>query len=101
MEPSGAEGISLRSQFYAASNSTNKNLEYIKTGGLGITRITLKPLNEDDIQQYVAATLCRPNHEIAPLAAVIQSKTAGNPFYMREMLDTCHRKHCIWYENSK
>ena len=47
--------------------------------------------------EYVAATLCRPKHEIVPLAAVIQSKTAGNPFYMREMLDTCHRKQCIWY----
>jgi signal transduction histidine kinase/CheY-like chemotaxis protein/tetratricopeptide (TPR) repeat protein len=46
---------------------------------------------------YVAATLCRPKNEIVPLAAVIQSKTAGNPFYMREMLDTCHRKQCIWY----
>jgi predicted ATPase len=32
------------------------------------------------------------------LAAIIQSKTAGNPFYMREMLDTCHRKQCIWYD---
>lgn len=33
-----------------------------------------------------------------PLAAAIQSKTAGNPFYMREMLDTCHRKQCVWYD---
>lgn len=48
--------------------------------------------------QYVAATLCRPKLDIIPLAAVIQSKTAGNPFYMREMLDTCHRKQCIWYD---
>src|SRR6266487_1465130 len=48
--------------------------------------------------QYVAATLCRPKGDVIPLAAVIQSKTAGNPFYMREMLDTCHRKQCIWYD---
>ena len=33
-----------------------------------------------------------------PLALVIQSKTAGNPFYMREMLNACHRKKCIWYD---
>lgn len=32
------------------------------------------------------------------LALVIQSKTAGNPFYMREMLSACHRKRCIWYD---
>ena len=48
--------------------------------------------------QYVATTLCLDKSEILPLAAVIQSKTAGNPFYMREMLDTCHRKQCIWYD---
>lgn len=58
----------------------------------------LRPLSEDDITNYVADTLCQPKHEIIPLAAVIQSKTAGNPFYMREMLDTCHRKQCIWYD---
>lgn len=73
-------------------------LEYIKASGVGITRISLNPLGEDDILQYVAATLCLDKSEVLPLAAVIQSKTAGNPFYMREMLDTCHRKQCIWYD---
>ncbi|KAG0645354.1 Hybrid signal transduction histidine kinase K [Hyphodiscus hymeniophilus] len=63
----------------------------------GVTRITLNPLTEEDILEYVSATLCRPKHDIVPLAAVIQSKTAGNPFYMREMLVTCHRKQCLWY----
>ena len=28
----------------------------------------------------------------------VKSKTAGNPFYMREMLNTCHRKQCIYYD---
>lgn len=72
--------------------------EYLKIGGIGITRVILKPLNEDDIVTFVAATLCRPKEDVVPLAAVIQSKTAGNPFLMREMLDTCHRKGCIWYD---
>lgn len=58
----------------------------------------LKPLTEDDILEYISATLCRPKGDIIPLSAVIQSKTAGNPFYMREMLDSCHRKQCIWYD---
>lgn len=72
--------------------------EYIKGGGVGVTRISLKPLCEDDITKYVAQTLCRDEADIVPLAAVIQSKTAGNPFFMREMLDTCHRKQCIYYD---
>jgi len=64
---------------------------------VGITRIVLQPLIEEDITQYVAATLRRPAEGIIPLAAVIQSKSAGNPFYMREMLDACNRKGCIYY----
>ncbi|KAH6891221.1 putative histidine kinase HHK1p [Thelonectria olida] len=63
-----------------------------------VTQITLSPLSEEDIAQYVSATLCRPTEEIYSLALVIQSKTAGNPFYMREMLSACHRKRCIWYD---
>jgi signal transduction histidine kinase/CheY-like chemotaxis protein len=55
-------------------------------------------LCEDDIVQYVSTALCRPKEEVLPLALVIQSKTAGNPFYMREMLSACHRKRCIWYD---
>lgn len=65
---------------------------------MGITRVTLKPLTEEDVVDYVAATLSRPKTEVIPLAAVIHSKSAGNPFYMREMLDTCHRKQCIYYD---
>ncbi|PNY28054.1 Hybrid signal transduction histidine kinase K [Tolypocladium capitatum] len=63
-----------------------------------VTRITLSPLTEDDILQYVSTLLSRPKDEILSLALVIQSKTAGNPFYMREMLSACHRKKCIWYD---
>jgi len=75
-----------------------EGIKYIKGGGIGVTRIVLQPLNEDDIKSYVATTLCRSENYIVPLAAVIQSKTGGNPFYMREMLDTCHRKQCIYYD---
>ena len=60
--------------------------------------MTLKPLTEEDVVDYVAATLSRPKPDVIPLAAVIHSKSAGNPFYMREMLDTCHRKQCIYYD---
>ncbi|KAK1639555.1 hsp90-like protein [Colletotrichum phormii] len=72
--------------------------EFPRTGGPVVTRIKLTPLCEDDIIQYVATTLCRPKEEVLPLALVIQSKTAGNPFYMREILSACYRKKCIWYD---
>ncbi|KAF6806671.1 hsp90-like protein [Colletotrichum musicola] len=72
--------------------------EFPRSGGPVVTRIRLAPLGEEDIIQYVATTLCRPKEEVLPLAIVIQSKTAGNPFYMREMLGACYRNKCIWYD---
>ncbi|RAL61493.1 hypothetical protein DID88_009422 [Monilinia fructigena] len=81
LEPPGVEGI-----------------RHVKHSSVGITRIVLKPMTEDDILEYISATLCRPKADVIPLSAVIQSKTAGNPFYIREMLDSCHRKQCIWYD---
>ncbi|KAH6656642.1 hsp90-like protein [Truncatella angustata] len=73
--------------------------EHPKSSGPRITRIVLSPLNEKEILQFVASTICRPPEDAAPLALVIQSKTAGNPFYMREMLHACYRSKCIWYDH--
>ncbi|SPQ27623.1 b9bced81-e172-4f31-82a3-f2a2feebd764 [Thermothielavioides terrestris] len=75
-----------------------KSEDYPRTGGLTTTKITLEPLGEEDIVEYVSGTLSLPKEEVLPLALVIQSKTAGNPFYMREMLSAGHRKKCIWYD---
>ncbi|KAI0882444.1 putative histidine kinase HHK1p [Annulohypoxylon maeteangense] len=77
---------------------TDVKIEHPKSSGPRITRIVLSPLTEYEILQYVASTLCRPLEDVATLAVVIQSKTAGNPFYMREMLNACYRKRCIWYD---
>ncbi|KAI1781077.1 putative histidine kinase HHK1p [Hypoxylon cercidicola] len=73
-------------------------IESSKSGGPRITKVVLSPLTEYEILQYVASTLCRPQEDVASLALVVQSKTAGNPFYMKEMLNACYRKRCIWYD---
>lgn len=69
-----------------------------KYGGPTITRIPLSPLGEEEIVQYVSTTLSKPKEDVLPLALVIQSKSGGNPFYIREMLSACHRKRCIYYD---
>ena len=63
-----------------------------------MTPVTLQPLTEDNVMEYVAATLRRPKPDIVAFGTVIQSKTAGNPLYVRQMLDACHRKKCLWYD---
>jgi signal transduction histidine kinase/predicted ATPase/CheY-like chemotaxis protein/serine/threonine protein kinase len=78
--------------------SPPKSEEPSRSGIPTTTKLVLQPLGEDEIVHYVSTTLSLPKEEVHPLALVIQSKTAGNPFYMREMLSAGHRKKCIWYD---
>ncbi|KAI0862578.1 putative histidine kinase HHK1p [Xylaria cubensis] len=75
-----------------------ENEETSSANSSKVTRIVLSPLTEDEIVRYAGYTLCRPPADVAPLALILQSKTAGNPFYMREMLNACYRQKCIWYD---
>ncbi|KAJ4346543.1 Chk1 protein kinase [Didymosphaeria variabile] len=61
------------------------------------TRIQLYPFTEADTAEYVSETLHRDTEYILPLVAVIQEKSRGNIFYIREILDTCYRKQCVFY----
>ncbi|RHZ43265.1 uncharacterized protein CDV56_100769 [Aspergillus thermomutatus] len=65
---------------------------------VGITTLTLSPLNEDSVMEYVANTLYLSVPLIWPLGALIQSRTGGNPFYIREMLSVCYRQKFVWYD---
>jgi signal transduction histidine kinase/predicted ATPase/CheY-like chemotaxis protein/serine/threonine protein kinase len=61
------------------------------------TKIQLAPFTEAQTAEYVAETLHRDLEYILPLVAVIQEKSHGNTFYIREILETCYRKHCVYY----
>jgi hypothetical protein len=55
----------------------------------GATRVQLNPFTEAQTAEYVAETLHRDKDYILPLVAVVQEKSHGNLFYIREILDTC------------
>ena len=59
--------------------------------------ISLKPFTEAETAEYVSKTLHRACEDVVPLVAVVQEKTAGNPFFIREVLETCYRTECIFY----
>ncbi|KAL8906916.1 MAG: hypothetical protein Q9207_001724 [Kuettlingeria erythrocarpa] len=56
-----------------------------------LTAITLAPLNELEVIEYVAATLSRPQEHVQALAVVCLEKTNGNPFYLKQMLEVCYQ----------
>jgi len=61
------------------------------------TKVEVGNFEDEETAQYVADTLMRPLEYCMPLAAVIQQKTNGSPFFVKEMLDSCYRKKCIYY----
>ncbi|OQO01832.1 hypothetical protein B0A48_12305 [Cryoendolithus antarcticus] len=61
------------------------------------TRVQLGAFTDEETAQYVSDTIMRPKEYCLSLAAVIQEKTQGNPFFVREMLDSCYRKKCLYY----
>ena len=71
--------------------------QVLKSGSASITSIKLAPLSEPEVVEYIAKTLHRPTEYVLPLAMVCLEKSNGNPFYLRQMLETCYRKSCIWY----
>jgi signal transduction histidine kinase/CheY-like chemotaxis protein len=76
-------------------------LELLKRRDVDITAMKLSPLSEDSVLQYIASTLCLPVPVLLPLGALIQSRTSGNPFYVREMLNECYEHEFICYDYQK
>ena len=65
-----------------AAHPLMRKLETIRNAGARIEEITLAPLGRDDVGQLIADALrCEPRRA-APLAHLVQEKTAGNPFFV-------------------
>jgi hypothetical protein len=79
---------------YQSEDAISKDLRSVLFTAL---KLQLTPFTEAQTAEYVAETLHRDTEYILPLVAVIQEKSRGNIFYIREMLDTCYRKRCVYY----
>ena len=88
----------------------------LDNGTASLSEITLRSLTEEEVIDYVASTLSRPPDYVHSLAVVCLEKTSGyvysvfrkpkhrmnnrlyrNPFYLKQMLEVCYRKGCLWY----
>ncbi|KAL2427946.1 Peroxide stress-activated histidine kinase mak3 [Exophiala dermatitidis] len=74
-------------------NSARKILELDSTN-----KIELGNLQEKHVFEYVAETMSRPVEDVIPVAAVVYAKSEGNPFFVKEMLQTCYQRNCLWYD---
>jgi len=63
-----------------------------------VEEITLGPLGVEDVTALVVDALGAPLDEAAPLAALVRSKTHGNPFFVREFLKALHEQGALRFD---
>lgn len=69
----------------------------MQRGSTSTTRIRLGPLEHEEVATLIMATLHRPREAVEPLAKYLLHKTNGNPFFIRELLESWNQKGAIWF----
>ncbi|MEA2811095.1 MAG: hypothetical protein QOJ17_5236, partial [Rhodospirillaceae bacterium] len=71
-----------------ATHPLMRRLDAIRQAGAQVREIRLEPLARDDLGQLIADALHCESERSAPLAQLVQQKTAGNPFFLIQFLHT-------------
>ena len=63
-----------------------------------LTQLNLRPLELSDLANLLRETLHRDQEAVAPLARLVQEKTAGNPFFTEEFLLSLYRQELFRFD---
>ncbi|PLZ93996.1 ATP-binding sensor histidine kinase [Fischerella thermalis] len=80
--------VSRTHPLYLTLNEIEKNRGIINT-------ITLKPLNQNDLNRLIADTLHCSEALAIPLTQMVFAKTKGNPFFTNQFLKSLHAEQLI------
>jgi serine/threonine protein kinase len=69
-----------------SAHPLTRKLERIRKAMATVHEITVAPLKRDDLQQLIADTVHCTAVQAAPLAQLLEEKTAGNPFFVIQFL---------------
>ena len=74
-------------------------LNDLDENGVRCRNIPLNPLSLEDINQLLVGTLSISREAAAPLTGICMNKTRGNPFFLRQFLDTLHADGLIGFQD--
>ncbi|MDI1447274.1 AAA family ATPase [Polyangium sp. 6x1] len=69
-----------------------KLVEATEASEAKVSRLTVGPLSEEQVQKWLSRTLESEPRRVEPLARVQWQKTRGNPFFLEQLLLTLHRQ---------
>lgn len=72
----------------------------LRRANAAVHEIALGPLDVEDLRQLVADTLHSTTSAVAPLAALVHEKTAGNPFFAIQFLTTLYQEGLVELDRS-
>ncbi len=72
-------------------------LTVLRGSELGVTEIEVGALSVSDVAQMIARSMNDEEANVAPLARVVYEKTAGNPFFVNQLLRTLVDDNVILY----
>jgi transcriptional regulator with GAF, ATPase, and Fis domain/predicted ATPase len=75
-----------------------QTLSGLDASGVKLSRIALAPLVVSDVEALVTDTLRRSGGDVAALARLVHTTTAGSPFFVTQLLKTLHRENLLRFD---
>jgi len=72
-----------------------KLVEAVDRSGAKVSRMTVGPLSEDQVGEWLSRTLSSNPARVEPLARVLWHKTRGNPFFLEQLLLSLHQQRLV------
>lgn len=79
----------------SSTHPLKQTLKQIKEAKATVNQIMLQPLEISDIKQLMADTLNCPTEDVQPLAELVTKKTAGNSFFITQLLQTLYKEKLL------
>lgn len=84
-----------------AAHPLTQMLGAVAAAGRPVPTISLGPLSREDVGRIVADTLRTQVKRTAPLTALCYDKTAGNPFFLHQFLESLHSEALLRFDHER
>ncbi|WP_334392926.1 ATP-binding sensor histidine kinase [Bradyrhizobium sp. AZCC 2262] len=77
-----------------------RTLDRIRSAGAQVQEIVLAPFANKHVVDLIADSIRCDRHDVAPLAALVHAKTAGNPFFVVQFLSALVEEGLLTFDHS-
>ncbi|WP_077044121.1 AAA family ATPase [Pseudomonas sp. KK4] len=88
-----------RSNEVDAGHPLSEKIQAIREAGGRVVEVNLEPFTKNHIEQLIAETLDDQVDRVVPLAQLVLDKTAGNPFFVIQFLQTLVDEQLLTFDH--